>query len=323
MKLKKLLPLGFGIFLLFYLFKKIGFHDIWQPIEMIGWKVPLIFIPFFFINLVDTIAWIYAFKPPFSQYSLSWIQIYWLRICGEATNNFTPTAQVGGEVVRLVYLKKLGLSTTASALSIAMDKIILIISEILFIFTGFVFFILYQPSTHWMNLFISVSLILGLSLIVLLMWMLHKRILSRISHQISKRITFNYMQKLHVKITQLDDQLSEFISLHKKEFFYSNVWHYAGWVLGTFETWLILYLMGIPVTLPQALIIESLFGLIKGIGFFVVGSLGISEGGSMLLFQIFGLGTAHGLVYALLKRTREIFFAIIGWIVFLCMKHEA
>ena len=61
--------------------------------------------------------------------------------------------------------------------------------------------------------------------------------------------------------------------------------------------------------------IESLISLAKGLGFLIPGSLGVLEGGSVLLFQALGLGPGLGLAFSLLKRTREIFFGMLGWVV--------
>ncbi len=62
----------------------------------------------------------------------------------------------------------------------------------------------------------------------------------------------------------------------------------AGWIVGTGEVWLILSLLGHPVSWVEALLLESLGQAIRGAAFAIPGSLGAQEGGYLLLAPLVG-----------------------------------
>jgi putative membrane protein len=90
--------------------------------------------------------------------------------------------------------------------------------------------------------------------------------------------------------------------------------HFISWLAGTFEVWLILYFIGVSVTLQEALILESLGQAIRSAGTVVPGSYGIQEGGYMVLGTLFGLAPEVGLALSIVKRLRDVILGIPGLI---------
>jgi putative membrane protein len=87
-----------------------------------------------------------------------------------------------------------------------------------------------------------------------------------------------------------------------------------GWVAGTGEVWLICRLLDSPVSWGDALILESLGQTIRSVAFAVPGSLGVQEGGYVLLAPLAGLRPEVALALSLAKRARELLLAIPGLI---------
>jgi putative membrane protein len=85
-----------------------------------------------------------------------------------------------------------------------------------------------------------------------------------------------------------------------------------GWVVGTGEVWLILRLFGHEVSWSDALVLESLGQAIRGAGFAIPGSLGVQEGGYLLLASLTGLRPEMALALSLAKRARELLLAVPG-----------
>ncbi len=84
----------------------------------------------------------------------------------------------------------------------------------------------------------------------------------------------------------------------------------VGWIAGTGEVWLILYFLGHPVSLANALMLESLGQAIRGIAFAIPGALGVQEGGYLLLGALIGLDAPTALALSLIKRARELLLGI-------------
>ncbi|MBI5428798.1 MAG: flippase-like domain-containing protein [Nitrospinae bacterium] len=306
----------FGLGFVAYLFNEIGSAAVFERLSSMGWKSVLVFLPFLLCNYIDTWAWIFTFPPPFSRYSLSFASVFWLRLCGEAVNNFTATAHVGGDVTRVYCLRNMGVPMTQGTVSVVMDKAALIISEILFIYTGVFMLLAKIDWPAWLKWTVASSLILALAAIYGVLALVHRGVFSKIVETVYHRWKWERVLKFYEKVKHLDAHLAQFYRDHGREFVRSNVWHYIGWLAGALETWTLLYLLGIEADLFDALMIESLMTLVKGLGFFIVGSLGIQEGGSVFLFHLLDMGHGAGLAFSLLKRAREIFYGLAGWIAF-------
>jgi uncharacterized membrane protein YbhN (UPF0104 family) len=74
--------------------------------------------------------------------------------------------------------------------------------------------------------------------------------------------------------------------------------------------------MGHPLSLGDALIIESLIQALSSSAFVVPGALGVQEGGFMVIGALVGLGPDVALALALGRRARDIMLllpALIAW----------
>ncbi len=85
-----------------------------------------------------------------------------------------------------------------------------------------------------------------------------------------------------------------------------------GWIVGTGEVWLALYLLGHPVGWTETLLLESLGQAIRGAAFAIPGSLGVQEGGYLLLARLVGLSPETALALSLAKRARELLLGVPG-----------
>ena len=131
---------------------------------------------------------------------------------------------------------------------------------------------------------------------------------------------FGMFERVDGKFGKVDKYISHFYISNKKKFSAAILLHFIGWVLGTAEVYLMLYLMGVKVSITDSFIIESMGQPIKGMGFFIPGSLGINEGGGMLIFRVLGMEGGTGLTLMVIKRIREIVFNLIGLLIILQLR---
>jgi uncharacterized membrane protein YbhN (UPF0104 family) len=73
-----------------------------------------------------------------------------------------------------------------------------------------------------------------------------------------------------------------------------------------------LHLLGKPVTLETALVLEAFGSAVKFATFMIPGSLGALEGGNAAIFAAFGRGAALGLAATLIRRLREATWVLIS-----------
>jgi putative membrane protein len=88
--------------------------------------------------------------------------------------------------------------------------------------------------------------------------------------------------------------------------------HAACWLFGAFEAWLTLRLMGIMVSGPQALVIDSLGTALRTFGFLVPAAIGVQEAGYTLVCALFGIGPAEAIAFSLARRARDLAIGLPG-----------
>jgi putative membrane protein len=90
------------------------------------------------------------------------------------------------------------------------------------------------------------------------------------------------------------------------------VWHLLAWVCRTGETWMVLYLLGRPVTFLEASVVETLIGAVRVAAFVMPAGLGVQEGALILLCGWIGVPAAPAFAMALIKRARELALGLPG-----------
>jgi glycosyltransferase 2 family protein len=92
--------------------------------------------------------------------------------------------------------------------------------------------------------------------------------------------------------------------------------HLLAWLLGAAEIAIALACLGLPFTLAQVLLIESLSQAIKSAAFPVPSGLGVQEGGFVVLGALYGLDPGTALALSLAKRVPDIVLgipALLAW----------
>ena len=98
-----------------------------------------------------------------------------------------------------------------------------------------------------------------------------------------------------------DRTITGFYRNHRGRFFASTLAYFSGWLHDSTEIYLVSRLLGLPVTIPQALVVEAFVGVAKVMGMWVPGALGVQEGGILLIGRTAGLPEPLCLAYAVLR----------------------
>jgi hypothetical protein len=95
----------------------------------------------------------------------------------------------------------------------------------------------------------------------------------------------------------------------------SVLYFLGGWLWASVEVFIILRLLGAPVSAATAYSIAVLMILVEGVFFFVPARAGILEGGLYAIFSVLGLDPVKGFALALVRRLRDLAWACLGLIV--------
>ena len=92
--------------------------------------------------------------------------------------------------------------------------------------------------------------------------------------------------------------------------------HLLGWALGAAETWIALRLLGVDVSVAEAVVIDGLFVTVRMFAFAIPAAVGVQEGAYVVLCGLFGIGAPTALAFSLVRRARDLVIgapAVLAW----------
>ncbi|MGI4855666.1 MAG: lysylphosphatidylglycerol synthase domain-containing protein [Janthinobacterium lividum] len=234
------------------------------------------------------------------------------RWAGESVNSLMPAGQMGGPVVMARMLAGHTGSMSVAGALVAVATTQQVLAQALFAILGVALLSLRTGSGH-----LVLPLIGGISLFTLsgaFLYRLQRRGLFAKLGALTARIGIGGASAgsgWARRAARLDAMVESMYTQARavRACFGLNL---LGWLVGTGEVWLALHFIGHPVSLVDALLLESLGQAIRGIAFAIPGALGVQEGGFLLLAPFVGLSPEAALALSLCKRTRELLFGLPG-----------
>jgi putative membrane protein len=314
---KRLVPLlgVAGLLLLIGLIAYTGWPALQQAFAHAGWPL-LLLVPAHLLPLaLDTQAWRVLLEPIDPDRSASLRFLLWVAAVREAVARLLPAAGIGGEVVG-IRLSRLRLAnTTAVAATVIVEVLITIAVQYLFCGLGIVLMlhVTRGASQVWS---LSAGLLLSLPLPLLAFLLLrHGAVFARIEQWAMQLFGRSGRLAFPLNGVQLDADLRRLFA-QPWRMAQALFWQFAGYLIGSLETWFALTLLGHPVSLETALAIEALTQAVRHATFMVPGGLGVQEAGVVLFGHLAGVSGEAALALALVKRAREILFglpALLSW----------
>ena len=296
-----------------------GVKEIWSTLKRLGWAAPFLLLPYLFVYLIDTHAWRLCFKKE-ERSRVSYLQMFRIRWAGEAVNNSIPTGYIGGEAVKVYLLHKRGILPSRGTTTAIVSKSCQILSLAVFIALGVFCATFYLPEAPEIRRgMILITCIVILAVFVLFWFQLHGSFtcLFKLLHLF--HIHIRPLENRREHLVNLDRQVLDFYQSHHNRFFAVTAIYLLGWLADTVEIFIVMYLLQHPLAPLQALSIESMVSIVKALGLFVPGAVGVQEGGILTLFKLFALSANAAITYAIIRRARELAFALLGW---LLLYHE-
>lgn len=121
---------------------------------------------------------------------------------------------------------------------------------------------------------------------------------------------------------RLDQRIRDFYARHPGRFAAAVAWSILGWCGGLVETWIVLRLLGGQAGFATAFAVETLAMVLNAAFIWMPGRVGTAEGVRVGVFLLLGLPAASGAAYSLVRRAREILWAVPGALV-LATRHTA
>ncbi len=301
-----------GFVLWGFLMHALGAATVIGNLRLVGWGIAPIVLQEILAHLANTLGWLMAFPRPRPPIPLA--HLLAARIAGDAINYVTPTATLGGEFARARFLDGRANSTSLVA-SIAVAKVSQVVGQMVFVIGGLAIILGDTPLPptvrHGLLAGLGVSAALAVILVVA-----QRRGMFAPLWSVAQRLGLPARPpEFTRRLQHLDEEIARFHGSTTAPFFLSSASFFIGWAWGVAEIYLILRFLGVPATLYHALAIEVLSVALDGMLFFVPAKVGTQEGGKVLIFTLLGLDPAKGLSLGILRRIRELSWALVGLLI--------
>ncbi len=300
-----------GLVLLVFVLRETDVAQLRTHIEAVGWTtfggICLLFLLYF---AADVINWQAAL--PQVPRTLRWFCRLWLvRMIGDAYNNVTPTAALGGEPIKAWLMKRrYGVAWRDTGAGIVIARTSTMFALIVFVAIG-VTLVWRRPELDGAQQALALTTLLivvvGTAAIFLVQYF---KLSTRVARALGTTRWGARLVRAIATVEDIDRQLTGYYREHRYALVVSIVAAWLAWVLGALELWLILHALGAKFGFADVWIMEAFVQSVRAASFFIPAALGTQE--AAMLVMIHWLSGAHsvGIATALVRRARELLWIV-------------
>ena len=276
---------------------------------------PLVIVPYGVTCYLWALSWRFLLVGRAGCPSLR--RLFFMRLAGESLNQLTPAASLGGEPFKALGLKADGVAWQEATASLVIHKALMVISLVLYIFICLALLPTILPGiSQRLALFSCLgTLLLAAAGAVFVFVQRRSPCLSLLKALQKFGLCPALLLAKEPQLASLDACLAGFYREHPGAGFMSLLFFLLGWLVHALEVCLIFWLLGHPIGFGLALCLDALSQLVAGLGFMIPASLGVQDGGNILLSLGFNLGATLGAGFSILRRFREAFWLLLGLLV--------
>lgn len=308
-----------GILLLILLIWKIGLGALGRDLSQLGWGL----VPFVLLEgvaaLFYTLGWRCCLSPP--HRSLPFFRLLGINLAGNSINYFTPTATLGGEVIKGTLLS-MNHRGPEAATGVIIGKLSFALSQLLFVVLGSIF-ILWRiglPAAGTIAM-LTASSLLAAGIMGFLAVQKYGKLGAVVRWLVAHKVGGRPLQKAAQQITQVDQALQLFYKERPGDLPLSMFCHTLGMTCSILKTWYFLLLLTDGPFFAAAGIwfLGAWFDLLT---FAIPLGIGVQEGTRVLAFKALGFSFGLGLTYGIALRLEQIFWAGVGLLIYAALLAE-
>ena len=313
MKPLKILYIFIGLGLLVFVLIHTDLLSLWYELKKVGWGILVVLLVYKIAFIVDSFAW--QFTLPSTQLTKRWVYDLWkIRMVGAAFAKVMPFSSFGGAPIKGFILKHhYGIHYKEGAASLILAESTHMISMIFFMATG-VFLMLFAsnlPNTYHFFAMLSLG---AITTGILLFYLVQRyKVTSLTGNWLRRRKFGQRLEKVIHQIQDMDERLVQFYTRDKGCFLLASLLNLINWYLGAIEIYVIFYFLDNPITIFEAVILETLVELVRAGTFFIPAGLGSQEAIFMIATEAIAGQSTLGVAAALTRRVREIIWLIWGF----------
>ncbi|MEN8131159.1 MAG: lysylphosphatidylglycerol synthase domain-containing protein, partial [Pseudomonadota bacterium] len=288
-----------------------GFSVVYDALAIAGWGLVVVALFHVIPLFIDTLAWRNLLQDPHRPSLRVMVWMLWIR---EAVDALLPLAQVGGQLVGTRILMMHQVRGASAGASVVLELTLSVATQLLFTLMGLVLLLVLVQQDSGVALSVVAGVTLGSVIIYGFVRVQRRGLFQMLLNGLSVMAGGRRWLALVGGAARLDQAIAE-LYRQPRLLLTSSCWLLLSWLLGAGEVWLALCFLGHPIGLLESVLLESLGRAVRSASFMVPGSLGVQEGGFMVLGTLLGLSPETGLTISLAKRVRELLVGVPALIV--------
>ena len=313
----KLLAVVGAILLLGIFIAQINLQQVQANLQQVGWQFGSVLLITGIAYAMASTAWLLCFKVVPPQLTASKLFIY--RQIGETLTTINPANIIVGESAKIYLLNQEGVAYQEGLVSILLSRVLIFLSMI-------ALFVLLPVAFYQTGLLASLSItpillvVLLIAIVIGLFYsMVHPNLLLwQFVTNLNNKFPSSFLSKMLPKIEEINRLLYTFYQQHQLKLLLAFLLSLLHWLMGAVEIFILLHLLNIPIPLMGAILIEVGVTCIKSMGAFIPGQIGVEEYGNKIMLGLVDIsGGGIWLTISILRRTRQVFWLLIGGVFFL------
>ncbi len=231
----------------------------------------------------------------------------WARFVRDAAGEVLPFLYLGGVVFGVRALGR-GRAISRGAVSACIDGVIELAAKLPYVLAALLALLALGPQTHFTRL---LSLALAATGLVVASLAVARRSLGVSLGAMARAISSRWPAVLSLDDGGRDVQASfDRILRQRTRLWAGFALHLCCWCLGAGEAWVIFRLLGVDLTLSQALAIDGTVVGLRTFGFMVPAAAGVQELSYMLAAAVFGIPPAAAIAASFARRARDLVLGV-------------
>ncbi len=310
--MRRLETIFIAIGLLFYgwLLHSLGLRSVYTNLRLVGWGLAVTIAMEFLARLANTLGWRAAIENCPRELTLP--RLFAARIAGEAIDYTTPSAQLGGQIVMALMVRR-ELPIAAGLATVVIATFSEAVGQIGFICGALLLSIRLAASFQELFWPVVAGLLVTIGLAGGLFYVQKKRPFFHL-WKAAARLDLPALATIEVgqASQEADRMLVDFYQRDRMRLLISCLCYLFAWSLGPVEIYLLLWFLGQKATLEVALLTEALGLLIERATFMIPAKLVSQEGGKALILGMLGYPPGIGFTVGLLRRIKELVWVLFG-----------
>lgn len=258
----------------------------------------------------STIAWWLCLGQ--ERKKITFTELFAFKHVGEMLTIFNPTGIIAGDGLKAAYIFKKGVDKKEGLSSILLSRALIFLSGIFLLIISIVYLTI-NKINHDANAICIITgvITIGLFATFLSILGLHEKLyLGKMVEKLKSKKGFSFItDKSVISAYEVNQLLSNFFRYKSGSFISAFLLSAAQWLFGALEFFIVLRMLAVPVSFPDAVAIEMGVIFFKTIGAIVPGQIGIEEYGNKVMLSTIGVSSNEiWLVVTLMRRTRQLFW---------------